>query len=75
MRIPKQHQPVTRAVLAGGNSSVAGVTPSNCNGIPNNTIGACFGASGPIPGKFNCTACCALRGAISWQGGGYAAAC
>jgi hypothetical protein len=75
MRIPNQQQPIARAMFERGELSISGVTPSNCAGIPTNIIGACFGANGPIPGKFNCPACCALRGAISWQGGGYAAAC
>ena len=73
MNLPKQSKPVTHRNLGAGQSQI---TPSQgCGGVPSNLIGACYGNNGPIPGKFNCQACCALRGAISWQGGGYAVAC
>ncbi|WP_271782268.1 hypothetical protein [Aquimarina algiphila] len=52
-----------------------GISPSSCAGVPGNIIGTCIEATGPIQGRFNCQACCALRRAISWQGGGYAVAC
>lgn len=79
MRLPNRNEPVNRT--PGGYAAIAkaGVLPSQpghgCAGVPTNILGQCFEAMGPIPGNFNCAACCALRGAISWQGGGYAVAC
>jgi hypothetical protein len=82
MNLPNQSQPINRNHMGIQLDVTVGrtwIAPSSlargCAGVPNNTIGACFGANGPIPGNFNCQACCALRGAISWQGGGYAVAC
>lgn len=52
--------------LRPGAAPPALVTPSACT--PADTgVGQCFGQNGPIPGSFNCAACCALRGAVSWQ--------
>jgi hypothetical protein len=48
-----------------------GVTPSVCT--DNSTIGECYDAHGLIrdnrgnPARFNCSACCALRGAVAWR--------
>lgn len=73
MNLPNLSAPVGRysQVLSSQNR----INPSSCTGIPTTQIGTCFGSNGPIPGNFNCQACCALRGAISWQGGGHAVAC
>ncbi|WP_446744540.1 hypothetical protein [Silvibacterium acidisoli] len=75
MRLPQQQQPVRRALFTENNPSATGVTPSSCAGVPTSIIGRCFDQNGNIPGNWNCAACCALRGAISWQGGGLAVAC
>lgn len=55
----------------------AGILPSACTAADNQQQGQCFGVNGPIPGSWNCQACCALREAISWQNPatGAAAAC
>lgn len=74
MNIPKQTQPIIRGYVTA-KADQNGIVALACVGVPGNIIGACFGNNGPIPGRWNCSACCALRGAISWQGGGYAAAC
>lgn len=79
MRLPLQTQAIPRNDSFTVNRHR--LTPSNtglqlqCAGIPNSIVGTCFDSNGPVPGRFNCSACCALRGAISWQGGGYAVAC
>jgi hypothetical protein len=79
MNLPNQTKPVNRNHIITKQNVTVGqihVSPSQgCAGVPTGIIGACFGGNGPIPGKFNCQACCALRGAVSWQGGGYAVAC
>lgn len=74
MNIPKQIRPIIRGCVTA-ETDPNGVVAQACTGVPSGTIGACFGNNGPIPGRWNCSACCALRGAISWQGGGIAAAC
>lgn len=73
MILPKQAQPVLRQVSNLPKSD--GIKVASCAGVPNNILGTCFDANGPIGNRFNCTACCALRGAISWQGGVFAVAC
>jgi hypothetical protein len=41
--------------------------PGNCP--PPSVVGSCYEPSGqPIPGKFNCAACCGLRAAGFWVG-------
>lgn len=41
--------------------------PANCP--PPSVLGSCYEPSGrPIPGRFNCAACCALRAAGFWVG-------
>jgi hypothetical protein len=74
MKLPLQSQPVQRSTYQPLGMQVVGLQPSACP-VPDNVIGQCFDANGPVTGKFNCAACCALRGAISWQGGGIAVAC
>jgi len=52
----------------------SGIMPSVCP--PNDTgIGTCMGQNGPIPGRFNCAACCAFRDAVYWQQGQVVIAC
>jgi hypothetical protein len=76
MKLSKQNQPIFRTASGIDGLPKRGLAPSQgCAGVPTSIIGACFGNSGPITGKFNCAACCALRGAMSWQGGGHAVAC
>lgn len=44
------------------------VTASGCTHADDQAVGQCFDQRGLIPnGKFNCTACCALRGAVGWH--------
>jgi hypothetical protein len=78
MRLPSQAQPVIRSGRPTSGASAGGeiraANPANCNGIPNNIVGTCNFPDGPS-GGYNCTACCAMRQAISWQGGGFAVAC
>lgn len=73
MFLPTQSQPINRDVgftlSATGNqiNAVDGVGASVCS--PANTgQGQCFSLDGPIPGSFNCAACCAFRTANHWQG-------
>lgn len=74
MKLPINAKPVNRP--AGGASNQSQINASqNCAGVPSDQIGVCFDNNGPVPGRWNCQACCALRGAVSWQGGGYAVAC
>lgn len=76
MQMPTISQPIVRGRLRKTTFGGADIHASQgCGGVPSGIIGACFDQNGPIPGKWNCAACCALRGAISWQGGGYAVAC
>ena len=76
MLIPNQSRPISRQTHISYGLSQRGLAPAQgCAGVPSGIVGSCFEASGPIPGKFNCAACCALRGAIHWQGGGHAVAC
>lgn len=79
MRLPAHPEPVSRnaARMAHptGALQVSGVAPSACPNPDNTPPGTCYDTNGPVPGRFNCSACCALRGALSWQGGGQAYAC
>jgi hypothetical protein len=79
MRLPTQAKPVTRTGRrsndAAESARIAAANPANCAaGVPNNIIGTCIFPAGPGD-SFNCVACCAMRQALSWQGGGYAIAC
>jgi hypothetical protein len=73
MKTPQQARPIIRESVRA-QADPKGVVAA-CAGVPGNIIGTCIGDNGPIPGMWNCRACCALRGAISWQGGGYAVEC
>ncbi len=44
-----------------------GLLPSACTAAQNQLIGECLGNGEQIVGKFNCAACCALRGALMWR--------
>lgn len=66
-RAPRQAAPVARSTRSGLMPRHAGVMPSVCTPADNNAIGQCFDANGPVPGRFNCAACCALRGAVGWH--------
>ncbi|WP_121280980.1 hypothetical protein [Trinickia fusca] len=44
-----------------------GIQPSVCTAADNNAVGQCFDQHGAVPGRFNCAACCALRGATGWH--------
>ncbi len=52
----------------GGPAARASVLPMQgaCAGVNSSTLGSCFDANGPVPGRFNCAACCALRNAVAW---------
>lgn len=52
--------------IARGISSTGGVRPSICDPNERNAIGQCFDSNGPVPGKFNCQACCAFHNATGW---------
>ncbi|MGJ5675475.1 MAG: hypothetical protein ACR9NN_17980 [Nostochopsis sp.] len=79
MKLPIQAKPIHRQNMtnsyASFNKMYSGLEPSICPNPDNTPPGTCFDANGPIPGRWNCSACCALRGAISWQGGNQAFVC
>ena len=77
MRLPKQSAPVQRDTITRSAIAEArdGVRPF-CTPLQNNQIGRCWDHNGPVPGSFNCAACCALRGSVFWVGpNGDAVAC
>lgn len=74
MRLPLQSPPVSRSARGPINAQASGphasgMQPSAC-GPTNTGQGQCFDTNGPIggPTAHNCSACCARRGAIHWQG-------
>jgi hypothetical protein len=79
MKLPIQAMPVKRDIIArsllADDTRTSGVTLSVCPTPDITPPGTCFDANGPIPGRLNCSACCALRGAISWQNGMQAFPC
>ncbi|MFP4575218.1 MAG: hypothetical protein ACLFT9_06290 [Coleofasciculus sp.] len=75
MKLPIQSQPVERYIAGDAlHKMYSGIHPS-CPSPDRTPPGTCFDANGQIPGRWNCSACCALRGALSWQGGGQAYPC
>ena len=82
--LPKMCPPVDRGERAHQNTCYRGpkqahrgaVRPSQgCAGVPSGILGTCFDFNGPVGHRMNCAACCVLRTAVSWQGGGYAVPC
>jgi hypothetical protein len=73
MFLPTQSQPINRNVgftlseVSNHKNVLSGVEASAC-GAENTGQGQCFSLDGPIPGSFNCAACCAFRVANHWQG-------
>ncbi len=65
---PRLAAPIGRSTYADADPMrlQSGSLPS-CTQAQNNAIGQCFDANGPVPGRFNCAACCALRGAVVWH--------
>ena len=61
--------PVARDLYAPSSRRAAsgGLLPSACSAADNKLIGECLGDGEHILGKFNCAACCALRGALLWR--------
>jgi hypothetical protein len=58
-------QGATWAVPAGA-GALEPMQPNPCAGVGSGTIGICFDANGPLSNRLNCSACCALRGAVGW---------
>lgn len=81
MRLPSQSPPVIRNAAHVARQTALpthqGIAPSACPNPDTTPLGTCYDANGPIgPGNnMNCSACCALRGAIHWQGGGQVYLC
>ena len=69
MLLPTQSQPVDRniGVIMSLECSSQGIGPLACTAV-NTGQGSCYSLDGPIPGSFNCAACCAFRIANHWQG-------
>jgi hypothetical protein len=78
MILPIQAQPILRKISIAELSHINSIDPSSsstCAGTPSSLIGDCFGSNGPIPGRFNCQACCAFRGAVFWRNGANVVQC
>jgi hypothetical protein len=60
-------EPVAQASAKSKPNSVLRKTAQvpACVGVPNNQLGNCIVPPDNLP-NFNCSACCALRGALNW---------
>lgn len=76
MYLPPNSVPVSRSTAGPAVRRRDTVAPQNgCAGVPNGIIGKCMFNNGPPAQRMNCTACCAMRNATAWIGGGYVIHC